>query len=573
MLAEREKLAQEEPANVDYQADLAATHVLLARLHLTPDWTDLVPTAERQTSLWRYTFEQPADNWACPDFDDSRWKQGPGGFGTPETPGALVGTVWNTPDIWIRRTIPAQPSISPARLQLRVYHDDDIEIEINGQTVARLGEYTTQYKTVAPEPAALGMIRPASVLVLAAHCRNIAGCQGVDVGLSELVIKQGEFREAIAQLRKARDIWERLESTSPRRLQISQELASTFLDTAEAARRYNQTAEFDHALQGAAALSARIGSTLRGDEGTVASLVRIVSSAWQGDLTWARAACRDAAKVMKPVSRDKALLELVRRAVLAVGLETPEANELLAATAGEPPPNLAEAVRQHADQAKGLLDRADWYGRRGLWKRAAADLAAANRLEPDHLGAARLGILLNYLGEIDRYRDLCRDLLARNAGVLSNIAAEKVVRTCLLHPDSRVDRDRLARLVQVAGSGSESLTGYGWFFFCKALHAYRTGKYADALAACSESRRRNAETTEGHEPLATAGLAVEAMALHRQGQTDAARSTLDAGKQLLDSKFSIVSGDASWDSWLEAYSLTREAESLIEGPKAETRSK
>lgn len=185
----------------------------------------------------------------------------------------------------------------------------------------------------------------------------------------------------------------------------------------------------------------------------------------------------------------------------------------------------------------------------------------------------RLGLLLNYLGEMDCYRDLCRDMLALNAGVLSNTAAEKVVRTCLLHPDSRVDRDRLARLIQVAGSGCESPTGYEWFFFCKALLAYRTGKYADALAACSESRRRNAETTEGHEPLAAADLAVEAMALHRQGQADAARSTLDAGKQLLDGKFSIVSGDAWWDSWLAAYSLAREAESLIERPKAETSSK
>ena len=83
VLAEREKLAKEEPANVDYQADLAATHVMLARLHLTPEASELVPTAERQASLWRYTFQKPADDWAQPDFDDSGWKQGHGGFGTP----------------------------------------------------------------------------------------------------------------------------------------------------------------------------------------------------------------------------------------------------------------------------------------------------------------------------------------------------------------------------------------------------------------------------------------------------------------------------------------------------------
>ena len=264
------------------------------------------------------------------------------------------------------------------------------------------------------------------MLVLAAHCHNSIWGQGVDLGLSELKIKQGEFRLATAELRKARDIWERMNATSPGHLRVSQELASTFLDTAKVARGQGQTAEFNHALQGAAALSSIIESTHRGDEATVASLVRIVSSAWQGDLTRARAECWDASKVIKPVPQNKALHQLVRKVRTGRwNRKSQRRTSCSSATAGEPPPDLAEAVRRYPDQAKGFLDRADWYGRRGLWKRAAADLAAANRLEPDHLGAARLGILLNYLGEMDRYRDLCRGLLARNAGVLSNIASRK----------------------------------------------------------------------------------------------------------------------------------------------------
>ena len=54
---------------------------------------------------WRYTFQRPADDWTQPGFDDSRWKQGPGGFGTAGTPGHQVDTTWNTPDIWMRREV------------------------------------------------------------------------------------------------------------------------------------------------------------------------------------------------------------------------------------------------------------------------------------------------------------------------------------------------------------------------------------------------------------------------------------------------------------------------------------
>ena len=38
-----------------------------------------------------------------PDYKAEGWKQGVAGFGTPRTPGALVHTIWNTDDIWLRR--------------------------------------------------------------------------------------------------------------------------------------------------------------------------------------------------------------------------------------------------------------------------------------------------------------------------------------------------------------------------------------------------------------------------------------------------------------------------------------
>ena len=56
-----------------------------------------------------------------------------------------------------------------------------------------------------------------------------------------------------------------------------------------------------------------------------------------------------------------------------------EAEDMLAAAVGELPDTVADAVRKHPDQADGYLARGDWFGRRGLWRRAADDFAECRR--------------------------------------------------------------------------------------------------------------------------------------------------------------------------------------------------
>jgi hypothetical protein len=151
---------------------------------LPPAIHPVVATSKEKEQPWSYVFDQPADGWHLPDFDDLSWKKGPGGFGTHGTPGAVVRTVWNTSDIWLRReiTLPDGPF---THLFLQLHHDDDVEIYLNGVPAASLAGYSTSYQEVPISEEARRTLK-AGTNVLAVHCRQTGGGQYIDVGLVEL---------------------------------------------------------------------------------------------------------------------------------------------------------------------------------------------------------------------------------------------------------------------------------------------------------------------------------------------------------------------------------------------------
>ncbi len=152
-----------------------------------PRITSVVPTSEDQRGVWRYTFEKPPEDWTRPDFDDRGWKEGTGGFGTHGTPGAVIGTVWNTPDIYMRRVVSLPEGLDPTRLQLRAYHDEDLDAYIDGVLAARRSGYLTSYDVMEILPAAVRVLKPGAKIVLAVHCHQTNGGQGVDVGIAEVI--------------------------------------------------------------------------------------------------------------------------------------------------------------------------------------------------------------------------------------------------------------------------------------------------------------------------------------------------------------------------------------------------
>ncbi len=163
----------------DINARAAAYETQPPRIrHLT--WTTLVPTSEQTPQEWRYTTEAPSGDWASPGFDDAVWDTGKGGFGTAGTPGAVVGTTWKTGDIWLRRHFKIG-KLNAELAGLRIHHDEDTEVYVNGKKVAEFGGFVGAYATTLSD--ALRDALREGENVLAIHCRQTSGGQFIDVGI------------------------------------------------------------------------------------------------------------------------------------------------------------------------------------------------------------------------------------------------------------------------------------------------------------------------------------------------------------------------------------------------------
>ncbi|MCP5526830.1 MAG: glycoside hydrolase family 2 [Verrucomicrobiales bacterium] len=174
-----------EQVKMDLDTIAAAARKLYGPPPPPPVIKTQVPTSEQQGATWRHTTDQPADDWFATGFDDRDWKQGAAGFGTRSTPGAVVRTVWNTPDIWLRREFTLPDGFSREGLQLLIHHDEDATVYVNGEQVAAFQGYTTSYE---PLPAnRLAEVLHAGRNVLAVHCHQTGGGQYIDLGIVSVI--------------------------------------------------------------------------------------------------------------------------------------------------------------------------------------------------------------------------------------------------------------------------------------------------------------------------------------------------------------------------------------------------
>ncbi len=165
-----------------------------APLPQPPQVKAIVPAADQAAAVWRYTTNPPAADWFAAAFEATGWAEGKSGFGTRNTPGANVGTVWRTADIWLRREVelPAGPW---KNLQGWLHHDDDAEVYINGVLAIKASAFSHTYGDFPLRAEAKATLQPGKNLI-AVHCHQISQGQYIDFGLVEVLPDAPATRKA-----------------------------------------------------------------------------------------------------------------------------------------------------------------------------------------------------------------------------------------------------------------------------------------------------------------------------------------------------------------------------------------
>ncbi len=166
-------------------AELAALHAPLYQPMAPIRTTTLVPTSEKSHQKWQYILARGrSDLWYTNGFDaeGNGWKMGEAGFGTKITPNTNVRTEWNTPEIYIRRKFNIDQKPASGTLLLRIFHDEDAEIYLNGVQLAVAKGYNGGYDEIElPEKAMKALQTGTNVIAISVKQTN--GGQYIDAGL------------------------------------------------------------------------------------------------------------------------------------------------------------------------------------------------------------------------------------------------------------------------------------------------------------------------------------------------------------------------------------------------------
>jgi len=145
----------------------------------------IAATADDQPYSVKYTETQPANGWENQTFNDTKWKTGKVPFTSDKE---RPGTLWNSKDIWVRRTFKLN-KVDYNKLFLKIKHDDNTEVYLNGEKIYSYKGWLNKFQNIPIEDAIRQKLKKGKN-ILAIHVANTAGGAYLDAGIvTEPVMK------------------------------------------------------------------------------------------------------------------------------------------------------------------------------------------------------------------------------------------------------------------------------------------------------------------------------------------------------------------------------------------------
>lgn len=140
----------------------------------------ILPAADEENYQAAYAESTPADDWMNTSFDDGQWKKGMAPFGDDKT---LSKTLWQSENIWVRREFTLS-SLDFKKLYLKLQHDDNVEVYLNGAQVYKKEGWTHKFIYLQLSDDIKSKLKIGKN-ILSIHVANTAGGASLDAGIVE----------------------------------------------------------------------------------------------------------------------------------------------------------------------------------------------------------------------------------------------------------------------------------------------------------------------------------------------------------------------------------------------------
>jgi tetratricopeptide (TPR) repeat protein len=222
-----------------------------------------------------------------------------------------------------------------------------------------------------------------------------------------------------------------------------------------------------------------------------------------------------------------------------------------------------EALFHHA--AGGRAEALLWLGR---FQEAEHTYQEALAIDPSsHWSWYCDAALRLYLGDVEGYRRVCREMMARFGRADDFKIAERAAKTCLLLPDAVSDLRPVLQISERNVTGTQQHWGYRSLMMNRGMAEYRAGNFANAIDWLNQSLSlRPAPWYWWSRYMDATAHAFLAMAHHRLGHAEQAREALHQATRVMDprnEKNGVNEPQADWYDWMRLEIARKEAERLL----------